>query len=391
MKKILFSILSAFMVSTMASAQYLNVKMDDGTYRSFKTSSKTEVSFGSKQGPDPTESAQTVTVNGHTVTVKLAENTPASEVMVCAYIEGESVKVGAFSRLNLGLECVMDGEAVTPAVSNGYHTIALSKSNITNDVVVTVGYITVSFDLNNSNIADNFKDKPADITKMGYNSTIARTYASAERHGFHGWYKDKECTKAWNFSTGVTKSMTLYAKWAEDPTGTQINGYDFVKLGGYYWATKNVGEVKDQFGDNMYIAYDATYGYYYNQANAIKVAATWNYGSDVVRTWSLPSEAQWQALIDNCDWEWKTDYDYNGTKMNGMLFKGRADNYESGHSIFLPAAGIYYDNYGVGGQGDHGFYWSADSERWLNFINGYRGMHNDDDPSDGMAVRPVSE
>ena len=31
MKKILFSILGAFMVSTMASAQYLNVKLKDGT------------------------------------------------------------------------------------------------------------------------------------------------------------------------------------------------------------------------------------------------------------------------------------------------------------------------------------------------------------------------
>ena len=49
MKKILYSILCAFMVSTMASAQYLNVKLKDGTY-SFKTSSDMEVSFGAKKG-----------------------------------------------------------------------------------------------------------------------------------------------------------------------------------------------------------------------------------------------------------------------------------------------------------------------------------------------------
>ena len=54
MKKILFSIFSAFMVSTMASAQYLNVKMDDGTYASYKTSSKTEVDFGKKKGAELT-------------------------------------------------------------------------------------------------------------------------------------------------------------------------------------------------------------------------------------------------------------------------------------------------------------------------------------------------
>ena len=56
MKKLLFSILCAFMVSTMASAQYLNVKMDDGTYASYKTSSKTEVSFGDKKGTELTPS-----------------------------------------------------------------------------------------------------------------------------------------------------------------------------------------------------------------------------------------------------------------------------------------------------------------------------------------------
>ena len=54
MKKLLFSILGAFMVSTMASAQYLNVKMDDGTYTSYKTSSKTEVDFGVKKGAELT-------------------------------------------------------------------------------------------------------------------------------------------------------------------------------------------------------------------------------------------------------------------------------------------------------------------------------------------------
>ena len=56
MKKILFSIFSAFMVSTMASAQYVNVKMDDGTYASYKTSSKTEVDFGKKKGAELTPS-----------------------------------------------------------------------------------------------------------------------------------------------------------------------------------------------------------------------------------------------------------------------------------------------------------------------------------------------
>ena len=88
MKKILFSILSAFMVSTMVSAQYVNVKLKDGTYHSYKTSSDMEVSFGDKKGTDVTKSEQMVTVNGHTVAVKLAEGTPASEVVFSTNLEG---------------------------------------------------------------------------------------------------------------------------------------------------------------------------------------------------------------------------------------------------------------------------------------------------------------
>ena len=351
------------MVSTMASAQYLNVKLDDGTYRSFKTSSKTEVSFGDKKGTDPTVSTQSVTVNGHTVAVKLADDTPASEVMLSIYAEDEKVKIEAYSKLNHGLWCSMDdnGEVPVASASNGFYTFTLST--ISKDVVVTLGYINVSFDLNNSGMDANFTDKqPKNITKIGYNDNAYITEPDrlfSDKYGLRGWYTDKECTKAWDFSTDkVTKSMTLYAKWAEDPAGTQINGHKFVKLGGYYWATENIGEVKDQNSNNMYIGYDATYGYYYyNYANAIEVAGTWNSGSGGGCTWVLPSAAQWQALIDYCDWKWIENYN-DDTNMNGYVVKGRDDTFESGNSVFLPAASYYLDGY-VGGQNGRGYYWSS--------------------------------
>ena len=386
MKKILFSILSAFMVSTMASAQYLNVKLKDGTYRSFKTSSKTEVSFGDKKGTEPTEFEQTVTVGDYKVTVKLADGTPASDVALHAFIEGDKVKIKAMCWDGYGLECIKDNEALTPdealtpIAANGFYTFTVS--NISNDVVVTVGYIMVKFDLNNSNITDNFKAKPEDI-RVGYNSTVPPTYASAEKHSFRGWYTNKECTEAWNYSTDkVTRSITLYAKWKEDPTETQINGHKFVKLGGYYWATENIGEVKDEKNASMSVGYNDTYGYYYNYANAIKVAGTWNSGSGGGRTWTLPSEAQWQALIDCCDWEWN---DNNGT--NGMLVKGRDDTYESGHSIFLPAAG-YYDDSDVNAQSIQGNYWSSANRSCLLFYDSSLLMYYQL-PGYGMSVRPV--
>ena len=380
------SILSALllMVSSLASAQYLNVKLEDGSVRSFKTTPNMKVSFGDKAGAEVMESEQIVKVNGHTVTVKLADDTPASEVMLSLSVEEENVKIEAFSKLNHGLWCSMDDNAEVPvtSVSNGFYTFALSKSTIIKDLVITLGYINVSFDLNNSGKNANFTAKP-NYKKIGYNTTINEPdRLFSDKYVFRGWYKDKECTEKWDFSTRVTKSTTLYAKWVEDRTGTQINGHDFVKLGGYYWATRNVYQATDV---TVKYAGNENYGSYYAQSESHKAAKSWD------STWSLPSEAQWQVLIDYCDWEWKEDYDYNGTKMNGMLVKGKADNYESDHSIFLPAAGFYNVQVSsVNFGGSDGYYWSTSNERHLGFNSSlwrmtfyYSGY--------GMAVRPVSE
>ena len=92
------SILSALllMVSSMASAQYLNVKLEDGSVRSFKTTPNMKVSFGDKAGAEVTESAQIITVGGHTVTVKLADNTPVIAVMSSVYVENGDVKIAVY-------------------------------------------------------------------------------------------------------------------------------------------------------------------------------------------------------------------------------------------------------------------------------------------------------
>ncbi len=71
----------------------------------------------------------------------------------------------------------------------------------------------VSFNTNGGNdissisVPDGEKlTKPADPTKDGMI--------------FAGWYKDAECTEAWNFDTDtVTESTTLYAKWVEKQPG----------------------------------------------------------------------------------------------------------------------------------------------------------------------------
>ena len=66
--------------------------------------------------------------------------------------------------------------------------------------------VTVKFDSNGgSSVASQTVDKnstikePSDPTRKGYE--------------FTGWFTDDDCTKAFDFSTKITKSMTLYAGW----------------------------------------------------------------------------------------------------------------------------------------------------------------------------------
>ena len=95
------------MVSIMASAQYVNIKMADGTYRSHKTTPNMRVWFGEKAGTEVIESTKIVTLNGHTVTVKLADDILENDVALNVYVEGEAVKIKAVSALNKDLMCIM--------------------------------------------------------------------------------------------------------------------------------------------------------------------------------------------------------------------------------------------------------------------------------------------
>ena len=159
-----------------------------------------------------------------------------------------------------------------------------------------------------------------------------------------------------------------------------INGHAYVELAGYKWATENVANFEKGLTT---FAIDPTYGLYYTQSNDNAKNAAESWGG----TWTLPTEEQWQKLIDECDWTWKKDYSYGGKTMNGYIV---SDNKDPSKFIFLPAAGIYLDggNF-VGGRGNGGYYWSTDNERYLLFNNGFRRMSYYN-PGNGMAVRPVS-
>ena len=86
----------------------------------------------------------------------------------------------------------------------------------------------------------------------------------------------------------------------------------------------------------------------------------------------MPTKAEYQELIDNCDAVW-TD-DYNGTGVAGKVFTSKVN----GNSVFFPAAG-YCDNSFVDGVGSYGYYWSASwyssSDTWyLDFGSGSQSL-----------------
>ena len=124
---------------------------------------------------------------------------------------------------------------------------------------------------------------------------------------------------------------------------------------------------------------------------ALDDAAAYNWGS----TWRMPTNEEWQALVNNPDIEWKWESNYNETGVAGRLVISHVDGCE-GNSIFLPAAGFRGDKilYIVGDQGN---YWSSSistsfpgyaqafsfSSYYYSTYNAFRYY--------GHSIRPVSD
>lgn len=195
---------------------------------------------------------------------------------------------------------------------------------------------------------------------------------------------------------------------------------------GPYWAERNVGANKpEEYG--YYFWWGDTVGYKRNAANdgwvSVKDGKSFSFGSGNCPTygksdselqslgyidstgnltqahdaatvhlgapWRMPTEAEFAALLNNCDTTWTT---LNG--VYGRRITGRGAY--STKSIFLPAAGRGYgsDLYATGSHGD---VWSStpcsgsSSRAWtLDFISrsGFFG-DNDYHRCYGQSVRPV--
>ena len=159
--------------------------------------------------------------------------------------------------------------------------------------------------------------------------------------------------------------------WSEKTTGDANfhEGRELVDLGlSVKWATCNVGanspeeygdyfawgetEPKGVYGLSNYfdtLDYGATFVKYNNDGGKVALDSE----DDVVHLkwggdWRMPTAAEQYELHFNCTWTWVSK---NG--VNGYIVTG-----PNGNSIFLPAAGGYYDSIFYGA-GTYGSYWSC--------------------------------
>ena len=194
-----------------------------------------------------------------------------------------------------------------------------------------------------------------------------------------------------------------------DNSGQDANGHRYIDLGlpsGTLWAAWNIGaESPENYGD--YFAwgevdpkdnYDwSTYSYCdgtqdvmtkYNASDgyttllSLDDVATDKWGGE----WRMPTLAEWEELCENTTFVWTAE---NG--VFGQLFTSK----ENGNTLFLPAAGVYFDNLEY--SGSNGVYWSsslrtsAPDDAWIMGFDSENVSTNDGDygRSSGLSVRAV--
>ncbi len=193
---------------------------------------------------------------------------------------------------------------------------------------------------------------------------------------------DTKFTLKTNPSEPLTVERNTVLRLAAVEVGS-INGQPYVDLGtGIKWATMNVGaEKKTQpgklFAWGQTVPYDnPDYEYTPGVFNDV-ASAQWG------ASWRMPTEAEWQALIENCTWTW------DGEK-GGMNVTSET----TGKSIFLPATGFYNPEYQEMMSGI-GAYWSSTQgvehgARHLDFEEDCQPYMQDYPCDIAMPIRPVS-
>ncbi|MBR2050898.1 MAG: hypothetical protein IJ961_00295 [Bacteroidales bacterium] len=208
---------------------------------------------------------------------------------------------------------------------------------------------------------------------------------------------DLEPNTTYYLKAYATNSVgTSYSEVVSFTTLAESEYNDYVDLGlpsGLKWAAYNIGATTaTEYGDyyawgevltkeTYTTANSETYGESMSDIAGTEYdVATVNWGGD----WRMPSNAEIQELIDNCNWEWTTQGGKQGYKVTGL----------NGNHIFLPAAG-YHSESSLPHAGSIGYYWSSapygSTRAYYIQFGSDSHIVTDYNRHRGFTVRPVRE
>lgn len=285
---------------------------------------------------------------------------------------------------------------------NGY-TLGLKEFNDFFGGDVVLGWILGKVDeggaSNNLTLANSFKSGT-----FHEGDVVAKTVNDEDKLCFGPNYSSSSAMATMSRCDGLTPSTNYqYRTWAQYTDGFQTKVvYGEVKefttqpsdseprcevdLGlSVNWACYNVGAAREYQNGDYYAWGEKSKKKEYKPDNYkmpnkenisgdtnYDVATTWNKGKN--SGWRMPTKAEFQELIDNCDMEWVTNH-----KVKGIKFTSK----RTGNYIFLPAAGNKYDKK-VYSNGVGGCYWSADFEpESLDASDGTEEREDDDETGIG--------
>ena len=268
-------------------------------------------------------------------------------------------------------------------VSEDYVTLVLADGT---SIQVPL-YKTLSLSLSQQT---NISVFPSETITVSYTMTASGNNVKVSAMGSNGWIVSLDRTSA----KAGTVSVTVPYPYVDGEVLVFASGYGqtvmeiitfkeaadaYVDLGlpsKTMWATYNVGASKPE-GYGTYFAWGETSGKTeYNWSTytlctnfrydkLTKYCTSETYGTvdglftleaeddaatvNMKRLWRMPTRADWNELINNCNWTWTTL-----NNVNGYLVTSKAN----GKTMFLPAAG-QHNRDGLSNQGAYTSYWSA--------------------------------
>jgi len=199
---------------------------------------------------------------------------------------------------------ITSGTVTIGNTTNSSTTATLTNANATVQANFTAIMDTIKFVCNGGSTIANLP--------IQYGKTIG-TAPTTTMTGFivDGWYTDANFTNKYNFSSSITFSFTLYAKWIiKDING---NIYDTVKIGNQIWMKQNFKATKYNDNTPITLITDSAawanctsegYCYYNNTTNGDtinKFGALYNWyaintGKLAPAGWHVPSKDEWDTL-----------------------------------------------------------------------------------------------